>query len=187
VVVGVSILFAAIEVRRGSKAALADCLTASALIYAFLLTIANVVATIIAMPLATRLVSASSPYFFLISAVAGTFGFESVLRETNVTVRGNGILAIKEWLDKSLDQAVASAIERQENTKQEVDQKLQAKLRLLREDEINAMILQKIDAGALAKLDADATASGADSKLYKILQLVALLKRSESRALLKRP
>jgi len=186
VTVVVSVVFAAIEVPRRSKAELAACVTAPALIYTFLLTIANIATTVLAAPIAARLLPVSSPYFFFISAVVGTFGFESVLRQTNVTVHGNGVLAIKEWLDRSLDQAAAAAIQKQEDAKQELDGKLRAKLLQLPDDEINTMILARLGPGEVAKLDEAAKASGANVKLYKVMRLITVLKPSEARALLKR-
>jgi hypothetical protein len=55
------------------------------------------------------------------------------------------------------------------------------------ETNINTRVLTKMGAGKVEALDIAAKASGADTKLYKIYQLITMLTSNERTALLKEP
>jgi hypothetical protein len=94
-----------------------------------------------------------------------------------------GVLTIQHWIDKALDAAAAAAIDRQETLKQTAENKLVAKLMERTETDINTRVLSKFGAGKVEALDAAALASSADTKLYKVFQLVTTLSASERFAL----
>jgi hypothetical protein len=96
-----------------------------------------------------------------------------------------GVLTIQNWIEKALNAAAAAAIDQQENFKQDEETRLVAKLMTLTEVEINTRVLHKMGQETVQKLEAAAKASSADTKHYKVLQLVATLTRSESAALLR--
>jgi hypothetical protein len=115
----------------------------------------------------------------------GVFAFETILKNTNVTMFDRGVLTIQDWIEKALNVAVAASIETQENIKQRQDEILYKKIMSLPEEDINTRVLNKLGGGTVEKLDAAAKASGANTKQYKALQLVSSLSRSEGAALLK--
>jgi len=96
-----------------------------------------------------------------------------------------GVLTIQNWIEKALNAAAAAAIDQQENLKREAETRLVDKLMELPEVELNTRILHKLGPETVSKLEAAAKASSADAKLYKVLQLVATLTRSETAALLR--
>jgi hypothetical protein len=57
-------------------------------------------------------------------------------------------------------------------------------LMTLTEQEINTRMLQKLGPDAVKKLEQSARDSSADTKRYKVLQLVTALTRSEATALM---
>jgi len=126
-----------------------------------------------------------APYYFVLSAFFGVFGFETILKNTNITMFDRGVLTIQNWIEKALNAAAAAAIDQQENLKREAETRLVDKLMELPEVELNTRILHKLGPETVSKLEAAAKASSADSKLYKVLQLVATLTRSETAALLR--
>jgi len=126
-----------------------------------------------------------APYYFVLSAFFGVFGFETILKNTNITMFDRGVLTIQNWIEKALNAAAAAAIDQQENLKREAETRLVDKLMELPEVELNTRILHKLGPETVSKLEAAAKASSADAKLYKVLQLVATLTRSETAALLR--
>jgi hypothetical protein len=124
-------------------------------------------------------------YSGLLSVFFGVFAFQTILKNTNVTVFDQGVLTIQDWIDKTLNAAASAAIARQEDLKAERESRLVARLMTLQESDINTRVLARIGRGAVAELDAAAQASGADPRQYKILQLVTTYTRSEIRVLLR--
>ncbi len=132
-----------------------------------------------------KLPASLTAYYFVLSPFFGVFGFETILKNTNITMFDRGVLTIQDWIKKALDAAAAAAIDQEENLKGDEATRLVKKLMALPEEEINTRILHKMGPNEVPKLEAAAKASSANTKLYKVLQLVATLTRSESAALLR--
>ena len=125
------------------------------------------------------------PFDYFLSACFGVFGFEVVLKNTNITMFDKGVLTIQNWIDKAKNAAVAEAIKTQEQMKSDENAKLVQKLMKLTDTEINTRILTKMGDGKAPALDVAASASGADPKLYKAYQLVTTMSDSERQTELK--
>jgi hypothetical protein len=149
------------------------------------LSFGNVVTTLLASLAVVKISPSLAAYYFILAPFFGVFGFETVLKNTNITMFDRGVLTIQNWIEKALNAAAAAAIDQQENFKQDEETRLVAKLMTLTEVEINTRVLHKMGQETVQKLEAAAKASSADTKHYKVLQLVATLTRSESAALLR--
>ena len=179
-----SFLIACIEIPSRSKCQLRACFVGASFIYWVVLSFGNSITTVLASLPVAKLPANIISFHFLLSAFFGVFGFEIVLKNTNITIFDKGVLTIQNWIEKALNAAAAAAIDRQENLKQNEQTQLVDKLMALSEQEINTRILHKIGPETVQKLEAAANASSANPKLYKVLQLVATLTPSESVALL---
>ena len=180
-----SLVIAGIEIPNKSKAPIRACLGAPSIFYLIILSFGNVVTTLLASLVVVKLPAALSPYNALLCPFFGVFGFEAILKNTNVTMFDRGVLTIQDWTDKALNGAAAAAISKQEDLKEEQELKLTEILARLSEPDINTRVLEKMGAQAVRNLEAAAEASKADAKQYKILQLIAALSRSEALALIK--
>jgi len=186
IAIAVSLVFALIEIPSKAKTTkLRACLVGPSFFYWGVLSFGNTVTTLLASVAVVKMLPTLSDYYSLLSAFFGVFGFETVLKNTNITMFDRGVLTIQNWIDKALDAAAASAIDRQETLKQEEETKLVFKLQQRTETDINTRVLSKMGAGKVEMLDAAARGSAADPKLYKILQLVTTLSSNERAALLK--
>jgi hypothetical protein len=185
IAVGLSLLFALIEIPTKSKSQLRACLVGESIFYWLVLSFGNVVTTLLASLTVVKLPAVLTPYFPVLTAFFGVFGFEIVLKNTNITIFDKGVLTIQNWIDKAANVAVAAAIRKQEDINQQEEEVLVEELMLLSEIEINTRVLDKMGANAVGELEAAAQASSADLKRYKIFQLVATLDRSERVALLR--
>src|SRR5205823_3254199 len=96
-----------------------------------------------------------------------------------------GVLTIQTWIDKAANAAVGAAIVKQEDINEQEEQALAERLIKLTEKEINTRVLNKMGAKAVGELEAAARASSADTKLYKVFQLVSTLSRAERVTLLR--
>jgi hypothetical protein len=146
-----------------------------------------VITTLLASLVVVKMSPSLAPYYFILCPFFGVFGFETVLKNTNITMFDKGVLTIQNWIEKALNGAAAAAIDQQENLKQDAGSRLVTKLMALSEEEINTRVLHKMGPGTVQELEAAAKASSANTKQYKILQLVAILTPSESAVLLRRP
>jgi len=182
---GLSLLIACIEIPSRAKSPFRACRNGSTVLYWLVLSFGNIVTTLLASIVVVKLPASLSPYYFLIAAFFGVFGFETVLKNTNITMFDKGVLTIQNWIEKALNAAAASAIDENEKLKEDARNLLVEKLKTLREDEINTRILQRMGPDAVKKLDAEALASSANSKLYKAFQLANTLSPSEAAALLR--
>jgi len=185
IAVGLSLVIACIEIPSRSKCPLRACFIAASFFYWLVLSFGNVISTVLASLAVVKLPTAIASYYFALSAFFGVFGFETILKHTNITMFDRGVLTIQNWIEKALNAAAAAAIDQQENLKENEETRLAGKLMALSEMEINTRILHKMGPDTVQKLEADANASSGDVKLYKVLQLVATLSRSEAAALLR--
>lgn len=180
-----SLLIAFIEIANKSKAQLRACFVGASFLYCLVLCFGNVITTLLASLAVIKLPSNLSSYYFLFAAFFGVFGFETILKNTNITMFDKGVLTIQTWIEKALSAAAAAAIDKQEDYKEREVSQLVKKLMKLKDKEINVHVLQKMGKGAVASLEAAAAESSADPKEYKVRQLVATLSRSEFVALLR--
>lgn len=185
IAVFLSLLLAFIEIANKSKAQLRACFGMFSFLYCFVLCVGNVVTTLLASLVAITLPSSLSSYYSLFAAFFGVFGFEIILKNTNITMFDKGVLTIQNWIEKALSAAAGAAIDNQEDYKENEVSQLVKKLKKFEEKEINARILYKMGDGTVAKLEAAAKASSADPMEYKVRQLIATLSRSEFTALLR--
>jgi hypothetical protein len=186
IAIAVSLVFALIEIPAKAKTTrLRACLVGPSFFYWAVLSFGNTVTTLLASVAVVKMLPSLSDYYFLLSAFFGVFAFESVLKNTNITMFDKGVLTIQNWIDKALDAAAAATIDRQETMKHEEETRLVQQLRKKAETEINTRILNKMGDGKVEALDNAAQASGADRQLYKIYQLVTILTSNERAALLK--
>jgi hypothetical protein len=186
IAIAVSLVFALIEIPAKAKTTrLRACLVGPSFFYWAVLSFGNTVTTLLASVAVVKMLPSLSDYYFLLSAFFGVFAFETVLKNTNITMFDKGVLTIQNWIDKALDAAAAATIDRQETLKQEEETRLVQQLRQKAETEINTRILNKMGDGKVETLDKAAQASGADRQLYKIYQLVTILTSNERAALLK--
>ena len=181
-----SLLIASVEIPTRSKSPLRACFVGSSFIYWLVLSFGNVITTLLASLLVVRLSPSLAPFYFLLCPFFGVFGFETVLKNTNITMFDKGVLTIQNWIEKALNAAAAGAIDRQESLKQERDTRLVAKLLTLTEVDLNTRILQKMGKDVVPTLEAAAKASGADTKQYKAFQLAAIFTANEAEVMLRR-
>jgi hypothetical protein len=179
-----SFVFTLIEIPSKAKTSLRACLVGSSVFYFAILTFGNTVTTILASAVVVKMSPSLASYYFILAAFFGVFAFETILKNTNVTMFDKGVLTIQSWIDKALNAAAAAAIDRQEELKQSEEDALAKNLMARSEIELNSRILTKLGAGKVASLDLEARASSADPKLYKVFQLITALSPSERRALL---
>lgn len=183
-----SLVFALIEIpSRAKTTSFRAILVAPAFFYWVILAFGNTVTTLLASLSVTKLPSSLADFYFLLSAFFGLFGFQTILKNTNITMFDKGVLTIQDWIDKALNAAAAAAIDRQEMLKQQEETRLIAKLIQESNRDINARVLTKLGNGKVEALDAAAKSSGANPKLYKVSQLVTVLSPSERAALLREP
>jgi hypothetical protein len=183
IAVALSLLIAFIEIPSKSKSQFRACLVGSSFFYWLVLSFGNVITTLLASLAVAKLPASLALYYPLLTPFFGVFGFETVLKNTNITMFDKGVLTIKDWIDKAANVAVAAAIAKQEDLNEKERNVLITQLMKLSAKEINTRILTKLGSQAVGELDAAAKASAADPKLYKVFQLVSTLSRSERAAL----
>ena len=184
IAVAASLLLALVEVPSRSKTPIAACLNFQSLVYWIILSFGNAVTTILASLAVVKLPNEISAYYYLLCAFFGVFAFETILKNTNVTVFDRGVLTIQDWINKALNAAASSAVDNQVTEKHKQEARIVTKLMHLSEKEINTLILQKFGDGAAAGLDLSAKSSGANAKQYKVLQLASTMTQNEASALL---
>jgi len=173
--VAVTLLITAIELPSRVKARLSACLNWSSFTYFLILALGNVAGTFLAGSLiGTRL--PQWPMFWHV--FFGVFGFEIVLKNTNITVFDKGVLTIEEWIGKALANAVEAAQSRDANWTMETAVETAERLRDMPEARLNVYIDQYLGKGKATELQQDAVASGSEPAHYKAFALAQVNPRA---------
>lgn len=180
-----SFVIACIEVPRKSKTSLKACFVLQSLFYFLVLSFGNVVTTLLVSPSVSKLPNSLFSYYFLFCAFFGVFGFETILKNTNITMFERGVLTIQNWIEAALNSAVAAALDKEQSIIHRKRQALVSKFEKLTDQEINTRILNKCGPAEVKKLEADAAKSSADPHLYKVLFLVTKLSSHEAEAMVR--
>ncbi len=189
-----SILIGVIEMMSRSRAALSSCLTSATLTYLLILLVGNVATTMLA-SVATadhfseRSISAvhesthseeqadalekrmlAGPVWFW-WAFIGVFGFEVLLQNVNISMFGQGVLSINDWINKARDNAVGAANENETNGNAQRTMKLAAKLRKVSDADLKAHVISALGTERLAEILASGESSDADLTLCMALAM----------------
>ncbi len=187
--VAFSLILAAIEISGEAKKPLRPCLISQSLFYSLLLMFGNVITTLLAAPLVAKMSPSLSPYYFLFAAFFGIFAFETILKNTNVTVLDKGVLTIQDWIKKAKTAAAAAAIERDIALRDIYRGQLATRLSRVADARLNAFVALKLPPKAgpniVPELDAAAHANSADPKFYKAYAVVIAVPKSEVLAFIK--
>lgn len=183
IAIALSLFLASVDIVSEAKKPLRSCLVAQSLIYVVLLAFGNVITTLLAAIPAVKTGPAFAEYHFLFASFLGVFAFQTILKNMNVTILDKGVLTIQDWLDKAKLNAAAAAIVN-DVRRTDLDRgHLAERLSRVAEDKLNAFIATKLPIGdgssIVTKLEAEAKANSANSKLYKAYALVAAVNRSE--------
>ncbi len=163
---------AVVEISYRSKAKPRNCLSVSSLLYGFILLLGNSVATLLAyLIVKDKLPDPMAPWIPFVQAFFGIFAFEGVMSNTNVSIFDRGVLTIQDWIGKARDPAVASAIEKQAQSGNDLLMKSANLLKNLPNGELNTYLANYLGPDTVTRIENDATATGADVKLYKALEL----------------
>jgi hypothetical protein len=188
VAIAFSFILAAVEISREVQKTLRCCLIPQSFLYACLLIFGNLVTTLFAAVLVAKMNPGLAPYYWFFAAFFGVFAFETVLKNTNVTVLDKGVLTIQDWMKKALTGATAAAIVRDVRLNDREIGKLAAALAKVPEARLNAFAAIKLTSGAgtgvVPQLDATAAANNADPMLYKAYAIAYAVSPSVVRAFL---
>jgi hypothetical protein len=179
-----SVLIALIEITSKSKARFRDLLNTRFVLYVLILVLGNALTTLAASALPV-LTTKIPPAFW--DSMIGVFGFEAVLQNINLTFSDKGVLTIHDWINKARDSAVATAIELQEDAKEQREQALAQRLKGLPEPELNAHVVNQIGNDALQELNERSKQLACDPQLLKALALAKADYRKASGIQLPRP
>jgi hypothetical protein len=187
--VALAVLFSAtigvIEVPHQSRTTPRDCATWQFAIYLLILAFGNSVTSLLALAFTGKFHVFESPLFVpLWSAVLGVFGFQAVLRNTNVTLFNQGILSLHEWTSKARDNAVASAIASNAHRGLSRIERVAHSLVYIPEADLNSAMFQHLGPESVHDIEEAAARSNADRRLCKAYAL-AYSKPKESEAILK--
>jgi|HubBroStandDraft_1064217.scaffolds.fasta_scaffold95640_3 hypothetical protein len=180
----ISLVLAAVQVPQRSKTSLRSCFIVQSFLYWLVLSVGNVVTTLLASTAVIKLPVNLSQYYFLFCAFFGVFGFQGILKNTNITMFDKGVLTIQDWIENALNGAAAAAIAHEDRRNSAAENRLVELLMQRTDQDINTRVLTKLGANAVTELNAAANASAANPKMYKILQLITKLSASERAALL---
>jgi hypothetical protein len=171
-VLAFTLLIAPIDiVVRAKQVALKECYGAAFWFYALILLIGNIVAALLAFPLLAPRIQNPAVLPF-IAAFAGVFAFQGVLSNTNVSFFGKGVLTIDDWIDKARTASVEAALTRHARNERDTIMRMATALQALDDDQLNTHLLNSGGATiVIANIEARATSSGANVKLYKALIL----------------
>jgi hypothetical protein len=112
IAIAASLFIALIEISSKAKTTkLRACLVGPSFFYWAVLSFGNTVTTLLASVAVVKLPTSLSDFYFLLSPFFGIFAFETVLKNTNITMFDKGVLTIQNWIDKALDAAAAAAID----------------------------------------------------------------------------
>ncbi len=182
IAVFVSVFLSLVQVPSRAKASISECFVIEAFVYWLILSFGNVVTTLLASLIVVKIPPSLKGFYFLLCPFIGVFAFETILKNLNLTLADRGVLTIQNWIDKALDSAAAAVVVKKENAKHAKELALVHKMMTMSEADINGRILSKLGPGKVAAFDADAAASAADAKQYKIFQLITVLSESERSA-----
>lgn len=90
-----SFVLASVEISMESKRPLLSCLVVPSFLYCCIRAFGNVVATLLASAMVTKIDPGLAAYYFLFAAFFGIFGFEIILKNTNITVFDKGVLTLQ--------------------------------------------------------------------------------------------
>ena len=180
-----SFVIACIEVPRKSKTSLKASFVIQSLFYFLVLSFGNVVTTLLVSPSVSKLPNRLYSYYFLFCAFFGVFGFEAILKNTNITMFGRGVLTIQNWIETALNSAVDAALKKEQSIIHRKKEALTSKLGKLTDQEINTRILNKCGPAQVKKLEADAAKSSADPHKYKVMFLITKLSSHEAEAIVR--
>jgi len=171
-VLAFTLLIAPIDVVvRAKQADLKDCFGPAFWFYLLILLIGNVVAALLALPLLEQQMK-DSPALPFVAAFAGVFAFQGVLSNTNVSLFGKGVLTIDDWIDKARTASVGAAITKHARNERDAIMRMATALQALDDDQLNTHLLNSGGPTiVIGDIEARATSSGANVKLYKALIL----------------
>lgn len=162
-----TILISLVEVKSEAKTSFSAIFTVPLLLYTSIYLIGNLFATLAASLLQeAQLGDLQGEWVPFVHAFAGVFAFQGVLGHTNLTVYGQGLLTIEDWIAKARDGAVASAAERQLRLSEKRAIEYAHVLSTLPDDKLNAYIAQHLGPDAIAALE-EQVPDGTDIALYK--------------------
>ena len=137
-------------------------------VYFLILGIGNAATTMLASTLVDQQLPGPQWFWY---AFFGVFGFQIVLKNTNLMVFDQGVLSIQSWIEKGRDHAVAHAIRRDEELTIEIAQRNAAKLTDLDEQTLNGHITVLLGEKVVEKLEEAAGRTGSDAKAIKAFEL----------------
>jgi hypothetical protein len=189
IAIAFSFLLAAIEIPSEAKKPFRSCIVPHFFLYCCLLIFGNVITTLLAAVLVVKLNQSLAPYFFIFAAFFGVFAFETILKNTNITLLDKGVLTIQDWITKARTMAAAAAIQRDIERTDINRGRLATRLAKLPSEKLNTFVMIKLapssGANIVSQLDTAAKASNADPKLYMAYALVVAVSQSEILAFLK--
>lgn len=164
----ITLLIVSIELPNQAKTRPSACLNWSSLIYSCISLLGFGATTL----LAASLVGSKIPGWPIFWHVFfGVFGFQILLKQTNITVFDKGVLTIQDWIQKALDNAVAESLKKEVSQKNLATIETANKLRLLPEKDLNLYVEQFLGTGSVEQLGEGARKSSADSRHYKAFAL----------------
>lgn len=126
------------------------------------------------------------PLDYFLAAFSGTFILGVVLTNTNISLFSRGALTLQDWVSKTRDPAVVSAINKRAYRKRLLQDALKENIQALPRDELRADLLKHLGSEELQRLEKDALENGIeDTELYKVMRLVEV-KPVEAKVLSKR-
>jgi hypothetical protein len=157
--------------------------------YLFIVVFGYVVSTLLAATMLAFIPPALAPFHFLFAVFFGVFGFEIVIKHTNITVFDNGVLTFQDWIKKAKTGAAGATIEKDVERNDIAAGKMAAKLSKVDEKSLNTFALHSIPASSgtniIDDLDQRAAANRADPRLYKAYAVVTAVSRSKVEAFLR--
>jgi hypothetical protein len=111
-----SVLLSIVQIPAQSKTSLRSCFVIQSAIYCLIVCFGNTVTTILAASAVVKLPSSLQQYYFVMAPFFGVFGFETILKNTNITMFDKGVLTIQDWITRSLNAAAGAAIEKEEDS-----------------------------------------------------------------------
>lgn len=107
------------------------------------------------------------------AAFLGVFGFQGVLTRINITMFGQGVLTIEDWIKKAEEAAIASANESLTTTTFAEAERIAKLLAKLPASELNTHVATHLGSDVLQELETAAAANNADPELLKAKALAS--------------
>lgn len=156
--------------------------------YLFIVVFGYVVSTLLAATMLTFLPPSLAPFYFLFAVFFGVFGFEIVIKHTNITIFDNGVLTFQDWIKKARTGAAGATIEKDVERNDIATGKMAVRLSKVDETLLNTFALHSIPASSgtniIQDLNMRAVANDADQRLYKAYAVVTAVSRSTVEAFL---